>query len=372
MTNIIDPNASVSVDRSTQALEALKSGDYATMPQDESVVTAEDLESGVVEDNGLDSLFGSGDSNADEANDEEASLSSASGDDTQSSTESGDVEELIVKGADGKRKKIKVDYSNKQQIKQNALKAAGMRKFQAERDAALREVEALRGSQEKAENFDVLSEAYEVGGPEAVIRAMLGDEQGQQWLEQFAERYSYKQSASEDELKYLNAQEQAERQARELEAIKRRQEEYEKRVTEKQEAAAVAELQSTVNVVFDKYRFAGKLGDASQEHDLDETIWTRATNELKKYEEQGIDITRDMADKAFRRASEKLRKLINVQSEKKANRKVKQKKDKALETAQVTAKRGQAANVKADDARSMIRNGNYVDFFKNFGKNIKI
>ena len=48
--------------------------------------------------------------------------------------DAGDIEVVYVKGKDGRKKPLKIDYSDKKSVKNAFLKMAGMRKFQHERD----------------------------------------------------------------------------------------------------------------------------------------------------------------------------------------------------------------------------------------------
>jgi hypothetical protein len=364
---IIDKNATPSTDRIADALAAIKGGPVSTEIADTFVDDEPEDEVGVIGGSVTDSVFGS-----DESNDSEENSTSNSPTTQDAKAIQNGVEEVIVKGPDGKKTTISVDYNDRDQILKNAKLAAGARKWQAERDRALAQVESSKVHAEHANHFNVLSEAYDNAGPLGVISAMLGEDGAKQWLEQQFQRYEMRQTATPDELKYLDAQERAEAQARELEAIKRKQADWEKKMSEEKSSADLASLQSTINPVFDKYRFAGKLGDPNQEHDLDEVVWARAMKNLQQFEKRGVQITRELADRAFRTASNSLRKVVNVQAEKAADQKIARTKERALETAQIRAKRGQASTAESDSAKEMLKRGDISSFFKTFGKNIKI
>jgi hypothetical protein len=369
MSDIIDPNASASVDRIGSAMESLKSGNEVEEVNDTgSVVTDQDLTRDVIEGDALDSLFSGGDQETTDEKESDDSQVEAEGAETATLP---DTEEISVRGPNGKKRKIKVDYNNRDQILKNARLAAGAHKWQVERDKALGELDKVKDYQEKAQNFDKIAEAFEQGGELAALQAMVGEQGAQTWLENQLQRQEFRKNASEEQLKLLDSQEKADSQTRELEKLRREQEELRQTVAQRQEAAEVAELQSVVNPAFDKYRFSGKLSDESQAQDLDEMVWARGKAQLERYEGEGMKITPEIADKVFRSAANRLRKIVNVESDRKADRKVRKTKETALETAQKQTQRGMSSNDDADKARELMKRGDISGFFKNFGKGMK-
>ena len=367
--SIIDKNASPSEDRIGDALAALKSGKEVEDIHDTgSVVTEEDLANSVIEGSAVDSLFGEDNQETSEGEGLEDSQPSEDGAETATAK---DVEDIVVRGPDGKRKKITVDYSNRDQILKNARLAAGARKWQVERDQARANLDKVKDYEEKASNFDKISEAYEAEGELGALKAMIGETNTQEWLENQIQLQEFRRNASEGELKQLEAQERSEKQNRELEKLRREQEELREQMSARQEAAELAELQSVVNPAFDKYRFAGKIEDASQAQDLDEMVWARGKAQLAKYEDQGLSVTPEIADKVFRSVSNRLRKIVNVESDKRADRKVRKVKENALESVQKKTQRGMARNDDNEAAKDLIKKGDYSGFFKSFGRNVK-
>jgi hypothetical protein len=352
-------------------MEALRGGQSLAVDTG-SVVTDEDLEQDVIGGSPLDSLFGEGSrDNSTEGTDSEDSREADSGSPEGDTNTAGDIEEILVTGPDGKRRKIKVDFNDRQSAVKNARLAAGARKWQAERDRAQAQLKKLEGSQEKVDGFNALNEAYEVGGPLAVLRAMIGEQEADQWLAGQYQRHEFRQNASEDELKYLDAQERSEQQSRELDRLKKTQEEWQQKVESEREAAEVAEVQSLFNPLFEKYRFAGKVEDANLAQELDEMVFERARANLRKLEANGVALDRTSMERAIRAAANSLRKFTNQESERKASQRVSATKEKALASAQKRTQRGYAKNEGNDKARDMIRRGDIGGFFKSFGSNIK-
>ncbi len=73
-----------------------------------------------------------------------------------------DIEEIVVKGLDGKKSKIKVDYSNREAIKDAFKKAQGMRLAFKERDDLSRKLKAYEAGELTPESQKADLEAYKV------------------------------------------------------------------------------------------------------------------------------------------------------------------------------------------------------------------
>lgn len=251
-------------------------------------------------------------------------------------TEEPEIDYVTVTDDKGKRK-VKIDYSDKDAIKRAHKMAAGMRKFQRERDSLNKELEPLRETQAL---WNDLESAYSSEGIDGLIKLLSG---GQDSLDAYVSReLDRRQLKAEDPDAYNRLLEDEKAQAA-VEAKDAERRKLEERLAALESDKESAELQATkaqVLPVFDKYRYAGKLGDEVAEHTFDEMLWNKALTKLEAYEEKGIEVTPGIINKEFKSASLVLSKYINKQATQKADKVVKQRKQAAKEAAQITAVSG--------------------------------
>lgn len=270
----------------------------------------------------------------------------------------------------GRRRKVEVDYSDRARIKKAFEMEAGARKWQAERDRAIRERDTERTStQELKGNWETLDGAWQKGGVEAVVDLLEGRPGA--WKERLSkevQRTKFLEEASPAEKESFFKDELAQQQARELESIRKQNTEFQKKMTEKEEAAQLHALESRINPSFDKHRFAGRLGDADDEHTFDEMLWNSAMGRLQQYEDKGLDITPELVEQEFSSVASTIRKRIGGLAEKKAASVVKQKKEEATENVQAKVKSGYKQGGVAAEAKQMLDSGNLMGVLKGWGK----
>jgi len=263
-------------------------------------------------------------------------------------------------------RKIKVDYSDKDKIKKAYQMAAGMRKFQKERDDARKNMDTLKS--EVAELKDMWSKIETAAGRNdynELMRIMTaGKMDFDSVLQQRLEKEKAREEATEDEIRQMDLEDQIRALQDKLD---KQNAEFEERVTKAQqnmEEAELRSLESKINPAFDRYRFAGKLGDPDAEHMMDEMLWTRTLTKLDDYE----DLTPEIIRKEFKAISEALNKVVNKQVSTKQKETAKERKRIAKNTAQVQTRRGHIDNDTKREVANKIKSGNYVDVFKNWGK----
>lgn len=277
-------------------------------------------------------------------------------------------ESIVVTDEKGKRK-IEVDFNNKDQLKKYVQMAHGARKWQAERDQALtkaREVEGKYG--ELRSNWDVLEQTYQNSGVEGLIDLLEGRNGAfSEWEKSRLDRYEALKKASPAERELFEAREREAARQREIERIRKENEDFRTKVSQEREQAELRSLEGNVHPVFDRYRFADKLGDSDTEQMFDEMLWTSALKRLEPYEEKGL-LTPDLIEKEFKAVSTALRKRINIQAEKRAAKAVEQKKREATENVQAAVSSGYRSTPVAKEAEDLIKNGNLGALFKGWGK----
>lgn len=279
------------------------------------------------------------------------------------------TESIIVTDETGK-KKIKVDWNNKEKLKQYVQLAHGARKWQAERDQALNAKTEIEGRlKELSSNWETLETTYQNGGVAALVDLLEGRKGAfDDWEKSRIDRYNFLQKATPAQKELFEAKEKEAYREAELARIRKENEDFRNSVLAEKEAASLKSLEGTVHPAFDRYRFADKLGDADTENMFDEMLWNNALKRLEPYEEKGVPITADLVDREFKAVSSALRKRINVQAEKKAAKAVEQKKREATENAQAAVSAGYKSTNVGQEAMKLASEGNLGALFKNWSK----
>lgn len=281
----------------------------------------------------------------------------------------GEKETIVITDETGKRQKIEVDFSNREAVKKAFTQAAGMRKFQAERDKSIQAARDLEKKvTEREADWSKLEQLFEQG-PEALFDALSG-KQGSfnDHLKKQMERNEFLRNASPEEIKQLETQERADKQSRELDKIRSENEKFRKEMLGKKEEVEVASMQSLINPIFDKYRFAEKLGNPVNEQLFDEMLWNSTIKRLEPYEEKGLDLSRELIEREFKAVSQSLRSTIGKQADKKADRVIAQKKQEATENVQSKVMSGYKASGSNKEASDLIKKGDLSSIFKGWSK----
>lgn len=278
-------------------------------------------------------------------------------------------EVITVTDDQGRRRKVEIDYSDRKAVKQAFEMMHGARKWQAERDTARREKEEVsKAHTEMKSNWDTLEQTFQKSGIEGVIDLLQGQQGAYKaWEKKAVDRAKFMEDASPAEVKALEAQERADREARENDRLRKDFEKLEKKVTEDKDTADLRSLESRVNPVFDRYRFADKLGNDLHEARLDKMLWNDALEALVPYEEKGM-LTPEIIEREFRKAAADVRAIIGQQAEKKASRVVEQKKQEATENVQAKVRSGYKSGGVAKEAGDLIQSGNLTQLLKGWGK----
>lgn len=282
-----------------------------------------------------------------------------------------DVKEVItITDETGRRKKVEIDYTDRAAIRKAHEMMHGARKWQAERDQAIQSHKAVQTELGEVKgNWDRLEKAWQQGGKEGLVDLLEGRQGAyREEIKKEVDRAKWLENASPEEKEALASRESAQKQSRELERIRKENEDFKKSVQEEREAAEIRAVESTVHPVFDKYRFADKLGNPDDEHMFDEMLWNTSLKRLEAYEEKGLPITRELVEREMSSVAKSIRTRIGLQAEKKASRVVEQKKLEATENVQAKVKSGYRGNENAQEARDLINSGNLTGLLKNWGK----
>lgn len=293
---------------------------------------------------------------------------------SEANQETSPTKEVITISDDKGRRKVEVDFSDKDKLRKYVQMAYGARKWQAERDQARQEVAQER--QEKSDlknNWEALENAYSNKGVEGVVDLIEGRAGAyKSWMEKQLERHEFLRSASPKELEAFQAREESDLRGKELERMRRENEQFRQQMEKEREQVELRSLESQVHPVFDKYRFADKLDNADDEHMFDEMLWNSALKRLEPYEEKGLPITQELVDREFRQVAMAIRKRIGLQAEKKASKTINQKKQEATENVQAKVMSGYKTSGTVTEARDLIQSGNLTKLLQNWGKYGKV
>jgi len=239
-----------------------------------------------------------------------------------------DIEYINVTDDSGK-KRLKIDWNDKETIKKQLSLLAGARKWQAERDSALAKVKEVEGKQDSIKAWDAIESAWTKSGLEGVVD-LLGGKQGhfKEWRDaEFAKVAQYN-AASQPERDFMDMQERLSKQAKENEELTTRLKgESEKSIQKKQEAEA-AEMRSYAVDAFSKHRFDGTMGDPVAEQQINEVVWSQALSKIDAMPE-GTAITPALMEREFKAAADLFRKHISTQVASGTKKMIEQKKEQA-------------------------------------------
>jgi hypothetical protein len=279
--------------------------------------------------------------------------------------------EVITVSDEKGRRKVEVDWNNRDQLRKYVQMAHGARKWQAERDSARTEVAKVAGEKEELQkNWNVLESAYQKQGIAGVIDLLEGKPGAhKEWEKKAIERARFLEDATPEQLEAFRAKEAAEQLRRETAQIRKENEEFRKKISEEKDTADLRSLESKLHPVFDRYRFADKLGDSNDEHMFDEMLWNSALRRLEPYEEKGLPISPELIEREFRAVASAIRKRIGSQAEKKASKAIDQKKQEATENAQAQVRSGyKQSGGAAKEARDLIDGRNLTGLLSNWKK----
>jgi hypothetical protein len=273
-----------------------------------------------------------------------------------------DIEEIFVTDHQGVRRKVAIDFSDKEKTKKAYELAAGARKWQVERDQLAKE---LKPTKEKAQHFDTLNQAYEKGGLKALIETVEGKDGFEKLIQaEIARRQAFEDAtpAERRAMELEEAKKAAEARAQEIEA---KLKETEEKTLARMEQAEIRSTQGFVDRVFDKYRFEGTLGDPEKEATLDDLVWTKAQKAFEAFPDDQ-EIPTAVVEQEFRKAAMAVRKLIDNVAEKQTEKIIQKKKQATAENVQKKTMSGYKTNSQADDAKKLLRKGDMMSILTNW------
>lgn len=285
-----------------------------------------------------------------------------------------DIEELIVKGPNGRKKKLKVDYTDKDKIKRAfRLAYEGRAVWQKERDSARSELSQVQEEFSSLKSdWEKLETAYNSNGVAGLVDLLEGREGAYlEYRRQELEREQQIQNMSDSEREAYDKESALRAQDAQNQKLREEYEAKLQEIEERQQQAEMRSLESKIHPSFDRYRFKGTLGDEIAETEFDEMLWNRALSSLEKVSEE-TELTQSMIDKEFRRIATRIKKHLNTQVEKRVKKTVSKQKKDATRKVQARVSKGMQTSQDAQAFRDNMKSGNIVDglssFFKAGGK----
>lgn len=261
------------------------------------------------------------------------------------------------------QRKVKIDYTNREQIKKAVQQAYGMRKFQAERDVAFKERDTLKADLERYRGtVNRLDEIYAEGGAKALVDALEGQGAFDKYISQTREVEEFRKKASPAELARFEADQTIQQLKNQIAKQTKEIEDFKESVSKERLTSEEKALQAQVYPAFDKYRFEGKLGDPAEEVRIDKMIWNSAKADLEEYESQGVQLTPELIDKTFKEYYLTQKRFVNTQAKKQTSKVVNRKKEEALTNVQTRTMKGMDGNRKVKEAAAELDKGNITNF----------
>lgn len=243
----------------------------------------------------------------------------------------------------------------------------GMRKFQAERDQAVKQLAQFAPIKEEhkalKENWAALEGAFSNEGIAGVINLLAGKPDAYKaHLDSEVEKRNARANATPAQRSQMDYEERLAAEAAKTARLEKQFKELNSSVASKAEAADVAQTASVVNPIYEKYRFTGKLGDEAAEYYQDKALWRETMEDLDKLPDE--QITRETIEAAFKKNAENARRVINRQADAKVKKTLETKKVAAQESAATKAMSGMQTSAATDDFRKNIRSGNIAEAFR--------
>jgi len=288
------------------------------------------------------------------------------GKEAKSSKPSKDVEEIFVTDESG-RKKIKVDFSDREKMKRLVAKSYGADKFREERDRLKSQLEPIQAEHaELKKGWSELEGAFEQDGMRGIINLLMDDNQGyDKFIQTELAKVKRIEDASPEEKRQIELEERFERERKEREKLAKRLEDRDKQELTTREQAQQAQLKSLVEPAFNRYRFAGKLGDASVEQAYDKAVWSQTLEQLEQLPDNQ-EMSAALVDATFRKVAASFQKAVAQQVESKTKQVINRKKMDAQEKATATVSKASRTNVRDADLEADLRSGSFGGAFKNF------
>jgi uncharacterized protein YeeX (DUF496 family) len=280
-------------------------------------------------------------------------------------------EEWIFISDDAGRKKLKVDYKDKEGTKKAYKLAAGYSKMKTERDNLLVKSRDLDKSLSDLKEFKkVLDDTWTKEGIAGIYSRVRGEDapEWDDYILQEAVRIQNYRNASPEQKKALEDSRELQKLKTEQQAWVKQQEDLRTSAEQAREAAELEKFTALITPHFEKVRF-NEIADSAKAERMDARLWREAKEEFKRLESEGKDITPAVAARVFKDIADDIRSLISTKVSEQVSEEI-DKKKKAAQTkmVQATDKAGKAAGKDESFADDVAKLGGLAAFNKLFGR----
>jgi hypothetical protein len=297
----------------------------------------------------------SGTSEGEESSEEEVEQDEQSEQDdpkAKASKEEDHVEYVYATGPKGRRK-IKVDYSNKDMIKRAFQKAVAADLYRNERDSVKKTQSEWK---EKVETFDRLNEVFGAKGAEGVVELLAGSEGIEQLIQKKIEERERAAKMTPEEKRQAEVQREIEARESKAQKLERELEEIRQKMKDKEEQSQVKEMESLVYPAYERYNFSGRLGNEEHEYKLNRLMWQQAEEAIESLPED-TPLTKALVDKIYRESARDVQALIGERAKSVSKKAAVKRKVAATEAVQVAATKGMSPESRKDKLQRAMEGG---------------
>jgi hypothetical protein len=281
-----------------------------------------------------------------------------------------DIEELLVSDEQGRRK-VKIDWNDRESIKKQISLAHGARKWQSDKDKVSKDFEAYKAeSKDKVDTYDILDKTFRNQGAEGVLKLLAGEDGLKQYKARITAEAEFLAKASPEQKKAYEIEQVLQQERAEKQRLVEEQKAFLAKLESEKKAAEEKQFESIINPAFEKYRFQGKLGDEVTEHHLDQAIWTQTLARLETLPEE--QLTASNIEKEFRTVAAAFGKAIGKQASETAKKVVESKKADAKVALTTAAIKGMKSNTTSSEVKDKIAKGNLTDALRDIFSGKKI
>jgi hypothetical protein len=290
----------------------------------------------------------------------------------EQSTPAEDFEYVFVTDDTG-RKKLKVDYKDREGIKKAHQLAAGFQKIKTEREKLLLQSRETAKEVEDLKNLrDTLNSTWAEEGIAGIYNKMrAANPELPSWedtiLQEALQVQRYR-NASPEERKSLEDSKELVKLKRAQEEWVRQQESMKKESEQAKEAAEVERFMATITPHFEKHRFT-EIADSAKAERMDARLWREAKEEFKRLEDAGKPVTPAVAAKIFKDIADDIRSLISSSVADKTAQEMERKKKVAQTKVAGATEKGAASASKEDEfSADVAKIGGVAAFLKMIGR----
>jgi hypothetical protein len=315
---------------------------------------------------------GSQEEEIEEEGSQESQASESETTEVQQPEEEQDVEEIAITDDTG-RKKIKVNFKDRESIKKAYSMAAASRKWKLDKDRAESKVKEIEPKyQELSTLWNSVESVYKSDGVAGLVNLIEGKPEAyEEFKKKLVEEQDFLRNASPEQLDKWEFEARAKKAEQEVERLRNEVKAQVEKMQKEKEDSEMSNLNSKLVPSFNKYRLKGKLGDTELEARFDKAIWREVMDNLSAYPET-VDISAHI-EAEFKKVSQLYSKGYQKAVQGKVSSVVKDKKVKAAQSMASTVNKAQKSSTEDEKVLNDLRGGNLKGAFSSlFSRGFKL